>query len=446
MKKYFTKTGLTLLAAFAFLSSCEPEIEAPAITKGDLDFSKYIAVGNSLTAGYQDNGVYREGQLNSYPSILATQFKQAGGGDFLQALFPESQASGSGYLKLTGFSATGTPVLTFVPASAERPGEAPLLGGNKPLTKFTDPALQNLAVPGMSVFAAAQVIYGAVNPYYERLLQPADVGNKSYLDFIGGRNHTFFSCWLGNNDVLTYATNGGVSTATNPFSGMTDPAVFKGIYSQAINTLTAGNAKGIVVTIPDVTALPYFTTITVDAVRAAEQAINPMADVYIRTGPTPTDIRKAETGDYILLTTQAAIGVVSPVTGPHGFSPFNPLTDAEVLDKDEVAAIKTRTAELNAAIKEVANGKNLAISDMNAYFNSIQPTVVNGQLTATLTINGVSYSPAFISGNLFSLDGIHPNPRGYAIIANEMIKSINQKYGAAIPTVNINNYRAVLFP
>ena len=71
MKKYLSKTGLALLSACALLNSCKPDIEAPAVSKGDLNLSKYIAVGNSLTAGYQDNGVYREGQMNSYPSILA---------------------------------------------------------------------------------------------------------------------------------------------------------------------------------------------------------------------------------------------------------------------------------------------------------------------------------------------------------------------------------------
>jgi hypothetical protein len=58
----------------------------------------------------------------------------------------------------------------------------------------------------------------------------------------------------------------------------------------------------------------------------------------------------------------------------------------------------------------------------------------------------VAYSPAFITGNLFSLDGVHPTPRGYAIIANEMIKAINGKYQARIPTVDVTQYRAVLFP
>ena len=60
--------------------------------------------------------------------------------------------------------------------------------------------------------------------------------------------------------------------------------------------------------------------------------------------------------------------------------------------------------------------------------------------------DAVTNSTAFATGNLFSLDGVHPTPRGYALVANEWIRVINAAYGATIPTVAINNYRGVLFP
>lgn len=37
---------------------------------------------------------------------------------------------------------------------------------------------------------------------------------------------------------------------------------------------------------------------------------------------------------------------------------------------------------------------------------------------------------------LFSLDGVHPNARGYAVIANEIIKVINRHYHANLPLHN----------
>ena len=68
------------------------------MSAGAVDFTTYVAVGNSLTAGFSDGGLYLEGQQNSYPNLLAQQFKFVGGGDFAQPLFQQGQENGSGYL------------------------------------------------------------------------------------------------------------------------------------------------------------------------------------------------------------------------------------------------------------------------------------------------------------------------------------------------------------
>jgi lysophospholipase L1-like esterase len=66
-----------LAAGFA---SCEPEFENEVnanYTSGDADFSTYVAVGNSLTAGYMDGTVSRVGQTYSFPNLLAQKFALA---------------------------------------------------------------------------------------------------------------------------------------------------------------------------------------------------------------------------------------------------------------------------------------------------------------------------------------------------------------------------------
>jgi hypothetical protein len=434
MNKFLYKSGLAALAFAAFLSSCTPEIDAPEISKGEADFTRYIAVGNSLTAGFADNGLYRSGQLNSFPNILAGQFKLAGGGEFTQPLFSEAQANGSGYLRLAGLTPDGLPIIQQVPAQAVRPN-TPDLPGGKPLTKYTDP-VNNLGVPGMSVKGSLTPLFGGINPYFERLLEPSEVGSKTYQQVVGEMNPTFFTCWLGNIDVLSYATSGG--DPDNPFETITDEPTFNAGYTALIKSLTKNGAKGVVATIPDVTLIPFFTTVTVPLVRAAANN----AKLYITTD---NGVREATNDDLILLTSQGVIGRPDNLGGntiPHGFHQANPLTDAEVLDKDEVAEIKAATGKFNTIIKEAANTHNLGVFEVNEFFQSIQP--VNGK--ATLVLNAVNYTPAFITGNLFSLDGVHLTPRGYAIVANEFIKAINEKYKSSIPTVNETNYDAVLFP
>lgn len=120
-----------------------------------------------------------------------------------------------------------------------------------------------------------------------------------------------------------------------------------------------------------------------------------------------------------------------------GLSAGNPWPSALLLDMAEVANVKAATEAYNGIIKSQAQARDLALFDANEFFTSIQGGFAN---------NNVAYSPAYISGNLFSLDGVHPTPRGYAVIANEMIKAINAKYSANIPTVDETQYRAVLFP
>jgi hypothetical protein len=73
---------------------------------------------------------------------------------------------------------------------------------------------QNLGVPGAKSFHlgaaeygnAAGVALGKANPYYVRFASSA---TSSVLQDAVSQSPTFFSLWIGNNDVLSYATNGG---------------------------------------------------------------------------------------------------------------------------------------------------------------------------------------------------------------------------------------------
>src|ERR1700761_8251858 len=138
-----------ILAVLSIITACKPSITRPVATKGSADFTRYIAVGNSLTAGYADGGLYLAGQLNSYPSIIAKQMASVGGGSFTQPLFTTAQANGTGYQQLTGFTSTGSPILTAVaPAAIRSSITLPGLGTIPLFTKYTGP-LENYGVPGI---------------------------------------------------------------------------------------------------------------------------------------------------------------------------------------------------------------------------------------------------------------------------------------------------------
>jgi hypothetical protein len=437
---------LYILSGLLFVAACKPEIHSPSLSRGTANFSRFIAVGNSLTAGYSNGGLYLQGQLNSYPSIMAKQMAQVGGGAFNQPLFTTAQANGSGYLNLKTITASGTPVLdTIAPEAIRGEYNAPGFGPVILYTKYTGD-IENYGVPGIKLYNITTPQYGNYNGYFERLL-PGDgsttVLNTDYIDFVTAKPFTFFTDWLGNNDALLYATSGGAGDV------LTDKTTFSQLYEASLQQLTLGGAKGVVATIPDVTSIPYFNTVTVAAVNA-QLAANPQLTalginkLYINALVSGTTYapRLATSNDLIVLTfptTKLGTLVNSPAGMlPYGVTPYTPVDNQYVLDANEVALTRDYVQSYNNTIKTQAAARGLAVFDAYTYLNNVQ---LNG-----LEVDGISLSSAYITGGLFSLDGVHLTPRGYAIIANEFIKAINTTYNANVPLANVASYQGLKFP
>lgn len=424
------------LAALALVASCKPEITndfEATNNGGNVDFSKYIAVGNSLTAGFADGGLYLEGQQVAFPNLVAEKMKNHGGGEFNTPFFSEAQSNGSGYIRLKDL-VNGNPVTESVT------DKVAYTGANT-LAKYDGGEIHNLGVPGMRIDHSGVGVVSAANMYFKRLVPDTEVGSKSYQQFVTGRNHTFFTFWLGNNDVLGYASNGGYEDPLDPTTAYTSEAVFKTVYTNFINLLTDKNQKGVLATIPDVTSVPFFTTVTTARIEAGVKALTQGAyeKIYITTA---NGVRTATSEDLFTLrfptdTLGKAVVYGNPMTAGYGLIPQNPLHDKFVLDKDEIADIKARVNNLNTFIKEIANSKNLAVADANAMLT---------RLKTGINYNGVGVSSAFITGNAFSLDGIHLTPMGNAIMANLMIDAINAKYGTKLEKVDATGYRGVKMP
>lgn len=189
------------------------------------------------------------------------------------------------------------------------------------------------------------------------------------------------------------------------------------MYANFLNALTAAGQKGIVGTIPDVTAIPYFNTVTIAALINAAKAINPAAAaIYIQTGTGA--VRPATAEDLIRLPFQSE-GIFGKPNGsgiPYGLHPLNPIKNKWVLNKDEVIKVKDYVYSYNSSIKSLATSKGLAIADTYAYFN---------QVKTGINVQGIGINASFITGGAFSLDGV--TPRGNAVIANVFIDAINAK-------------------
>lgn len=431
MKKFNTILVGMFVAAI-FFTACKNEDQTPAIpSQGTADFSRYIAIGNSLTSGYADGGLFRAAQQNSFPSMIAQQMKLAGGGNFTQPLFSEAESNGSGYLKYGGLSSTGSPNLIPVTTKLAVRGVAAIPGfGNVTLyTKYSGEN-NNYGVPGIKLLHISYAPYGNLNGYFERLL-PGVAGTNSttYLDFVTANPFTFFTNWLGNNDALGYATSGGVGDVLTPKDQ------FLALYTSLINKLTVSGAKGAVATIPDVTSTAYLNTVKVADLLAAVKKVNSaVTAIYIETAAGP---RAATSEDLVNLTFPTSmLGVPNSSSIPYGLHPLNPIESKYVLDKTESTLAKDYIVYYNSVIKSVAESKGLAVFDAYTFFNEGKSGFI---------YDGVSLNSSYISGKVFSLDGVHLTPMGYAVAANEFIKAINAKYGSTLTPVSLGNYTFLRF-
>ncbi len=432
-------TYLLLFLIPLILSCTKTKYDEYIFSAGNADFSNYISLGDSYTQGFQDGGLHNEfgQQDNSYPAIIAKQMRTS----FIQ---PTVTGSGSGYMHLVYRNGEITVIKDFNPKITNNDPEA--IGDDPSFVNWADTAItyNNLAIGGINLrdvlslngeAALHHVIFGEgasanlswngvagepLNPY-GRFLNWGTTSNKiEYISHIINSKATFFTNWLGINDVMSWAKEGGDDISG--FAALTDITEFRTKYDSVLTVLQQMGAKGVCANIQDITQSPFFNTITLSAVGK---------DIWIKEGADTTVIRKATTEDLILL---SALDYINAGTG---LTQANPLPHQQVLDKAEVTIVKNYTNNINAQIEASATSHGFYVVDMNTFIS---------KLNSGLTFDGVDLSAKYIEGGAYSLDGLHPNTKGYAMIANEFIKSINTHYNATLQPVAIADYSGIIFP
>ncbi|MBL8000026.1 MAG: G-D-S-L family lipolytic protein, partial [Candidatus Kapabacteria bacterium] len=84
-----------------------------------------------------------------------------------------------------------------------------------------------------------------------------------------------------------------------------------------------------------------------------------------------------------------------------------------------------------AAVVE-ANKDRMALVDINSIFNAIAKNGYAMPGSAPLRKD-------YISGGIFSLDGVHPTRKGAALIATEFLRVINRTWKSDFPLINPND-------
>ncbi len=487
--------------ACAVLAACGSDTGGPVVDgstpdSGSADFSRYVSLGDSLTAGFADGTLYLAAQKNSFPQILASQLAEAGGGSFTQPLVSDN----IGGLLINGATNPAFPKRTALNTDTQTPE---LVDGT-PTTEVVGSGLNgqvfnNLGVPGAKSFHLlasgfgdpAGIAAGTANPFFVRF---ATTPSTTVMADAVAQSPTFVTLWIGNNDVLLFAAFGGIGIdqkgntdpSTYGANDITDPAVFDSTYKALIATLKAANAdiKGVLLNIPDIVTLPYFTTVpfnavpldqaTADQLNAGYKAYNDglaaaqaaglitadeqakrtisfaegknavvmldedLTDLTV-LDPALVNMRQATSADLVILPTGSKIGTLADPNDPNSaFGIGAPLVDGDVLSEAEVAAVVAARDAYNASIKAVADAEsNFAFVDVASVMNELNTSGLdygNGSVTAT-----------YASGGAFSLDGLHPSGRGYAIVANEVRDAINSTFGANVHAVDPGAFPTIFF-
>ena len=463
----FIFAALVVIGALVAQGCADSAPSGPSASLGSVTVTKYVAIGNSLTAGYQSNGLYQSAQMYSYPNLISQQLTAAGANlpAFQQPLWPDPGSPDPATGKASRFELISLTGPVVGPAGETVVAAAPPSAGT--LLRPYD----NLGIPGAVIgdfLDTTNFLTKAAareNGFFAAILRSSAFGS-SILAQATALKPDLVTFWLGANDVLGYATSGGTSPAAP-----TDANTFAGYYSESIGYLHGAlpKTKIVVANIPDVDAIPFFTTVgpkiaaSLKGVESVNHAVvglwyekhgEIVASSYTNfTDPSTDPLITLKGGPYAGLIGQstgqwyhdlaAALGLPFAAvfanyqaagidtTQPFGLVPTNPFPDALVLDAGEQATAATAISAFNATIAEVAAGNGAAVVDMNGFFNMIK--------TSGLVVDGETFTTAYIAGNLFSLDGVHPSSKGYGIVANEYIKTMNASFGMHVPLVSINS-------
>lgn len=427
MKRFYPYLTILLLAALVAFVGCtadQPNEPSPTVDSGSADFSRVAVLGASFEAGFEDGYLTGEKQLRGYATLIAEQMGLTVGTTATDDFVIPYVSPGAGTkLELTGFDTSGNPIISRTDMQGLP-------------TNLTHPRpYNNLGIPGALVGEVLQTTSSATsisgNPMFDLILRNDPEGNPAeQLSAVGqaiALNPTFVILGEMGNDVLGAATS-GMTTPGLPVPVAQYSAAYGGIVGSLKTALPNVDLVGI--NIPYVTSLPYFTTVgwKVEVPGVGE------VPLVIETGAG--GVRQATANDLILLPASTVIGDVSgdygPAGIPVGLDAAAPLPNSLVLDQVEAGEIEAVVDSYNDAISAVAQQNGFPVFDGNALMEEIA--------SHGYEIAGIEFSEAFITGGLFSLDGIHLTDPGDIILANHMIETINNYYDSNIPPVSMTKF------
>ncbi len=369
--------GLLLLAL-----GCQDEGLLPPEPTGGALFARYVAIGNSITAGYQSGGINATLQQQAYPVLLA-------------------KAMGTPFnLPLLRNPGCPPPLVNLL--TGERLGGLP--GDFCAYRQVPPPRIiNNVAVPGAKVIDVLMNLGEGTSANTLTLLL---LGGRTQLEAAAEAHPTFVSVWIGNNDVLGAAIAGNTAL-------ITPVDAFQQRYTQMLNELQAmGVQGGLLIGVANVTVIPHFSPGIAYAQAEQAGAFPPTFDVADNC---------ATTGATTLVPFSYAFGELLAAAMQGQSVTLDCENDPRLLSPTETSTLVQTVEQYNTFIQQQADRLGWAYLDPNVKLLELKS---QGQIPV---FPDVTADEPF--GPYFSLDGVHPSAAAHRLVAQEAAATINAVYG-----------------
>lgn len=415
---------IPFVAACTALAACADSPVAPRInadgpslqaSEGRGVFQRYVAIGTSISMGAQSDGEFFGTQTASWPAQLA----RMGDREITQP-----------YIQFPGCHSPIAPPLGLgVRLSGEATLANPATLSCAPLVEGVTPPTQNVAIFGARasnvLSSTPQNVVDPVNgPLYSRVL----AAGQTQLSAMEAQNPKLVSVELGANEVLD--ARSGVALVGPPPFPIENPATFAAQYHEILDRIDAVRVKHVLlVGLPtNAFLIPGFRSgaeIAANApalLGAFNVAVNPDCATSAAQNLMYVPLKLAPVMQAGL---QARLANLPPVPFSCAASP-NPTTVDLVLTPAEQAIVAAVVAQMNAAMQGEAQARGFAFFSLDAFFAA--PGVRTPLNVVALFTTAQPFGP------FMSLDGLHPNAAGQAIIAQAAAQALNARYDLGIPT------------
>lgn len=390
-----------------------------------VDEPTLLTIGTGVAAGYRNGGLFRQGQLTSYPNLVA---RQMGLAKFNQALFDEQEGNGTGFL-------VKNDILDLPQWSKVTNNTAYVEASEWNMKPYSKGIVHNLSVPGNhpnKYFLNPGEDLGNIvgffekNPKLDTKQRPENLwtsneiptsllsriipkGNGSVWNYLNGVNPDVAIVDI-NSDIYVFShIHGGARGILGIRESLWEVEILK--------YLKGKGTKYVYATVPDVLDFPYFKWYNNENLtKKTGKRISIMKDGAVQA--------IQGTNATIYLPTQNVINLYNGKAGD-SFA----LLDADVITEEEASSPE----RYNELIYKWSKEYNYPVVD----FYTIYKRILAGNYVSE---DGYKIDPSWNGGNFFSADGIYPSAIGQAVLANEVIKVLNMTYHSRIPLINIGSF------